>query len=146
VTAFTSSPGTPVITGGVEVGSSRVIGSGPPRPTPNTCIQICEAAVPSMPSTPPRTGADTVLGTGGTNAAGQFVDGGGMPGIPISPPLENGDCVYPYDQCAMERGAVSCATLPAPAPVLSWWGWLAAGATLLWSAFAALGRRARSRH
>ena len=45
----------------------------------------------------------------------------------------------------MERGAVSCATLPAPAPVLSWWGWLGASAALLWSAFTTLGRRARSR-
>ncbi|HSP96090.1 MAG TPA: hypothetical protein VL049_02445, partial [Candidatus Dormibacteraeota bacterium] len=110
-----------------------------------TRAEICLAAVPSMPSMPPCTGADTVPGTGGTNTAGQFVDAGGMPGIPLASPLAQGECVYPYDQCAMERGAVSCATLAAPAPVLSWWGWLAASAALLWSAFTALGRRARPR-
>ena len=98
-----------------------------------------------MPSTPPCTGADSVLGTGGTNAGGQFVDPGGMPGIPLTSPLAAGECIYAYDQCALERGEVSCARLPAPAPVLTWWGWLSAGAALLWAAFAALGRRARRR-
>jgi len=107
------------------------------------CIEICLAAQPSMPNTPPCTGADTVLGTGGTNASGTFVDSGGMPGIPINPPLENGECVYAYDQCAMERSGVSCAHQPAPAPTLSLWGWIASGAALLWSAFSALGRRKR---
>jgi hypothetical protein len=139
----TGSPGPPVITGGVEVGGNEITGTGQPRPTPNSCIQICLADVPSIPSTPPCTGADTVLGTGGTNAAGQFVDAGGMPGIAISPPLANGDCVYAFDQCAMQRSAVQCATLPAPAPLLSRWAWFAALATLLGSAFTAFRRRMR---
>ena len=134
----------PAFTGGVGVGSNRVNGSGAPRPTPNTCIEICLAAVPAQPSTPPCTGDDAVLGTGGTNAAGQFVDGSGAPGIPLASPLANGECVYAYDQCAMERSPVSCARV-APVPALSWWGWLGAAAALFWSAFTALGRRARRR-
>jgi hypothetical protein len=53
----------------------------------------------------------------------------------------DGECVYAYDQCAMERSPVSSARV-APVPALSWWGWLGAAAALLWSAFTALGRRA----
>jgi len=50
-------------------------------------------------------------------------------------------CAYADDSCAMQRSAVQSATLPAPAPVLSRRGWLAALAALLGSAFAALRRR-----
>ena len=143
--SITPVPGAPVITGGVETGSIRVNGTGAPRPTPNTCIEICIAAVPSMPSTPPCTGADSVLGTGGTNASGTFVDSGGLPGIPLASPLADGECVYAFDQCALERSAVRCTRLAVPAPVLSSWGWIAAAAGLLWSAFTALSRRSHRR-
>lgn len=131
------------ISGGVSSGSTRVFGSGAPRPTPNSCVQVCQAVVPSMPSVPPCTGADSVLGTGGTDASGAFVDGGSL-GIPLAAPLVAGQCVYAHDQCTMQRGDVVCIVQPAPAPVLSWWGWLAAGAALLWSAFSVLRRTHRS--
>jgi parallel beta-helix repeat protein len=130
----------PAITDDLAPGATRVDGSGAPRPTPNDCIEICLATNRAMPSEPPCTGADVVLGSGGTNASGAFVDGNGELGIPLSAPLAAGQCLYAYDQCAMASGAVVCLAQPAPAPVLSWWGWLGVGAAFLWSAFVALHR------
>jgi hypothetical protein len=60
-----------------------------------------------------------VIGSGGTDANGNFIDAMGNPGIPVSPELGEGDCVYPYDQCEDELGAVSCIEPTAPAPALS---------------------------
>lgn len=133
----------PMITRGVVMGSQRVLGTGSLSPPPDTCIEICLAAAPSMPSLPPCTGADTLLGSGGTNAAGEFVDSGGLPGIPLATPLANGECVYAFDQCQLERSAVTCAALPVP--LLSRSGLLAVIAALLGSAFMSLARRKPAR-
>ncbi|MEO8605044.1 MAG: hypothetical protein ABI629_20925 [bacterium] len=142
----TPTPAGPAIGAGVGVGDSRIFGSGAPRPTPNSCIEICLAATPAMPSVPPCSGADLLLGSGGTNSSGQFVDSGGAPGIPLSAPLANGQCVYAFDTCADERSAIACARLPAPAPALSTFGLGLAGALLSLLGWFGIGRLRRAPH
>jgi hypothetical protein len=65
-----------------------------------------------IPSVPPCTSPDTILGTGSTNALGQF-------SIAIMPPLSNNECIYAFDVCNDLLGPVECARSPAAAPALS---------------------------
>jgi hypothetical protein len=80
------------------------------------CIQICVATNPPFPDDPPCP-PGSVLGTGGTNASGDFVSNG-MQCIPLSRPLESGECIYAFDVCLQLVGPVSCVTAAAPAPAL----------------------------
>jgi hypothetical protein len=121
-------PVAPAISGGVQRGGTIVTGTGQPRPTPNTCIDVCLASPSGQPQTPPCP-PGTILGTGGTNAAGAFVSGS-MPGIPLSRPLSERECVYAFDVCEQLVGPVACVEVPAAAPALEPWMLLPAAAML----------------
>lgn len=125
----TPTPAAPNVAG-VEPGDDRVFGRGAPD-QPNGCIQICLiGGLTGMPQDPPCTAPDQVLGAGGTDAAGMFIGPDG-PGIPITPPLENGDCIYAFDNCLDRLGNVSCAFEPAPTPTLSRLSLFVAGLLLI---------------
>src|SRR5262249_41984243 len=69
---------------GVFPGSTRVFGMGTPNAIPgNSCIVIFSIGPNGVVDQPPGSIDDQVLGTGGTNASGMFVDAMGNPGIPV---------------------------------------------------------------
>jgi hypothetical protein len=111
-----------MLSGGVTPGSDRVFGNGDPN-QPDDCILICLIGGDEVrvPSDPPCTAPDTVIGMGKTDAQGNFTSNAGNPGIPLSQDLMNFDCIYPLDACldGGTRGPVSCAPPPAPAPALT---------------------------
>jgi hypothetical protein len=126
-----------VIQGGVEPGGTIVTGTGEPRPTPNTCEEICRTSTFGHVDNPPCP-PGSILGTGGTNAAGDFVSGS-MLGIPLSSPLQEKECVYAFDTCLNLVGPVACALNPAAAPALTPLAQVLA--TLMLVAFGGLGIR-----
>jgi hypothetical protein len=106
-----SGGGTP----GLPVGTARIFGTGTPEGKPNdSCILIYLVGPNDTPDSPPGSVDDELLGTGGTNAAGNFVDSSEMAGIPLSRPLGIGDRVFAYDVCEGLTGAVVAAIVPAP--------------------------------
>jgi hypothetical protein len=107
---MTATPSPPVIAGGTEPGDGSVSGTASPLCAK---IQICAVAGGgTMPSAPPCTAPDTMLGMGTTNAGGLFT-------IAIMPPLMAGECIYAFDTCTSLVSAVQCVGGPAPAPALS---------------------------
>jgi hypothetical protein len=124
------------------MGNRRVFGSGTPGAKPNdSCILIYEVGPNGSPDTPPGSVDDELLGTGGTDATGNFVDNTEMSGIPLSRPLRFGDAVFAYDACEGRQSAVVAVIVPAP--TLSAAGLCAAIGLLMTVAFVALRRKPR---
>jgi hypothetical protein len=129
LSAVTNPPPTPVVPAflpsnggsgsGVFPGSTRVFGTGMPNAIPdNSCIVIYSAGPNGVPDQPPGSVDDQVLGTGGTNASGTFVDAMGNPGIPVLPRLHGGERIFAVDVCQGLVGQV-VTVLTTPAPVAS---------------------------
>lgn len=105
---------------GVVPGSTRVFGMGTPNAVAgNTCIAIYAAGPDGVPDQPPGSVDDILLGTGGTNASGLFVDAAGNPGIAVSPPLRRDERIFAVDVCQGLIGEVTTVSFPTPAPTLS---------------------------
>lgn len=101
--------------GGLPVGTTRVFGVGTPHAIPgDTCIEIYSVGSNGVPDDPPGSVDDELLGTGGTDADGNFVDGMDMPGIMIDPPLGPDTRIFAYDVCEDLVGPVTGAQFPAP--------------------------------
>lgn len=112
LSAVTNPPPTPVTPGfepnsgggaagsGVFPGSTRVFGMGMPNAIPgNSCILIYAVGTNGVPDDPPGSVDDQLLGSGGTNTSGIFVDAMGNPGIAVSPPLRQGERIFAVDVC-----------------------------------------------
>jgi len=59
-----------------------------------------------------------VIGTGGTDQFGNF-QSGGVGGIPVSPALQEGDKICPYDKCGPAGGDPILVRAQAAAPASS---------------------------
>jgi hypothetical protein len=134
-TATDSGSGAP----GLPLGTIRIFGSGTPEGKPgDSCMLIYEVGPNGVPDNPPGSVDDMLLGTGGIDAAGNFVDAAENPGIPLSSALAFGDRVFAYDVCEGLRSGVLAVIIPAP--LLSLAGIAAAMGLLLIVAFIALRR------
>lgn len=101
---------------GIFVGSTRVFGVGTVHAkADDTCIAIYAVGPNGVLDVPPGSVDDELLGTGGTNAAGNFVDSAENLGIPLNRPLRVGDVLFATDVCADLTGAVAFTTFGAPA-------------------------------
>lgn len=120
VPAFEPNSGGGAAGSGVAPGSTRVFGVGTPNAIPgNTCIAIYAVGPNGVPDHPPGSVDDVLLGTGGTNANGLFVDTTGNPGIPLSSPLSLGERIFAADVCQGLAGQVTTVSRPTTAPTLS---------------------------
>jgi parallel beta-helix repeat protein len=116
----TNTPAGPEITSGFQPGSTRVFGRGAPNLPPGS-ILICGVG-------PNRrfdncAFDDMVLGSGGTDAAGNLISS--PAGIAVSPPLQLGNSVCVFDAMNGMAGRclqVGATPVPVPAPALSWPG------------------------
>jgi hypothetical protein len=105
---------------GLFVDSERVFGQGTPNAVPgDNCIAIYAAGPNGVPDQPPGSVDDELLGTGGTDASGNFVDAAENLGIPLSRPLMLGDALFAADACHGLVGQVAVVGAPATAPALS---------------------------
>ncbi len=128
-------PGGPPIGGGDEPGSNEVTGTGPPDLGPE-CLKVYEVG----PNRVPDGGGpdDVLLGTGGTDANGNYAIG-------LNRPLKAGDVIFIVDTCAIPpaSGPLDLITGAAPAPALS--PALLAVALAMLSLIALTGTRRRQR-
>ena len=85
----------------------------------DSCIAIYSVGPNGAPDLPPGSIDDELLGTGGIDASGNFVDATGNLGIPLSRPLALGDALFATDVCQGLVGQVAVIGAPAPAPALS---------------------------
>jgi hypothetical protein len=121
--------------GGLGLGTKRVFGIGMVHAkTGDTCISIYAVGPNGSPDAPPGSVDDELLGSGGTDASGNFVDASDAAGIPLSRGLNTSDRIFAADVCEGFIGAV--VGVVAPAPTLS-----AAGLVLLVAALVLLGLR-----
>ena len=67
------------------------------------------------PDDPPGSVDDQLIGTGGTDAAGNFVDGSDAAGIALTRRLGSGERVFAFDACNDLRGTTISVRAPAPA-------------------------------
>lgn len=105
------------------------------------CIEIFLVGNNHAPDDQPGSVDDQLIGTGGTDAAGNFVDGSDAAGIALTRPLGAGERVFAFDACNDLLGAI--VTVRAAAPALSA-SLLIVGAGLLGLlGFRRLSRRAR---
>lgn len=118
--AFEPNSGGGAAGSGVWPGSRRVFGMGTPNAIPgNTCISIFAVGANGAPDNPPGSVDDELLGTGGTDANGIFVDTTGNPGIALSRPLRVGERIFAADGCQGLVGQVATASISTAAPTLS---------------------------
>jgi hypothetical protein len=102
--------------GDLFVGATRVFGIGTVHAIPgDSCIQIYSVGANGVPDNPPGSVDDELLGTGGTDATGSFVDATEQPGIGLSRALGAEERLFAVDACANLVGAVARARVPAPA-------------------------------
>ena len=105
---------------GLYPGSTRLFGMGMPAAVPgNSCIAIYAVGPNGRPDNPPGSGDDQLLGTGGVNASGLFVDAMGHPGIPVAPPLSLGERLFAVDVCQGLVGPVAIVSNRTLAPTIS---------------------------
>jgi hypothetical protein len=97
----------PTITGGATGGSTDVIGVGYPN-EPGTCIQIRDCDGDRLCGT----SDDIAIGSGGTDAAGNFQ-------ITVDPALTCGERLYTVDTCRPDPGSMAIVSCPVPVPVQS---------------------------
>ena len=101
--------------GGVGPGTARLFGTGTPNAIPgDSCIEIFTVGANGVPDNPPGGVDDQLLGTGGTDAAGNFVDTSDASGIPLSQGLRDGERLFAFDACQGLVGTVAGVILPAP--------------------------------
>jgi hypothetical protein len=101
--------------GGVPLGTTRLYGIGAPHPQPDdACIAIYSVGANRVPDVPPGSTDDELLGTGGTDANGSFVDAMNLPGIGLSRPLRSDDVLFAVDVCLGLVGAAAGVTAQAP--------------------------------
>jgi hypothetical protein len=117
-------PVAPVITGGTVAGLSRVSGHGALN-IPEPQLEICSAGVGGTPGN-----CVEILGTGGTNASGNFLQGG-MSGIGLNRPLVAGEVVFAVDLQHGVTGPPVTVQAGAPIPDVTPWGAAALGLALL---------------
>src|SRR6185436_12925381 len=98
------------------IGGTRVFGIGTVHAKlGDTCIQIYDVGPNGVPDSPPGSVDDELLGSGGTDANGSFVDAANQPGIPLSRGLTGK--VFAVDVC---ENLIGAAIRPqAPVPLLS---------------------------
>ena len=102
--------------GGLVDSTTRVFGLGTPNAKPgDSCIEIYSVGSNNVPDDPPGSVDDQLIGTGGTDAAGNFVDGSDAPGIALTRRLGSGERVFAFDACNDLRGATISVRAPAPA-------------------------------
>ena len=117
--AFDSTTGGGAAGSGVLPGSTRVFGMGTPNAIPdNSCILVYAVGPNGAPDHPPGSVDDQLLGAGGTNASGIFVDAMGNPGIAVAPPLRYSEDIFAVDVCQGLVGEVTTVSAT-PAPVAS---------------------------
>jgi len=92
-------------------GSLRVFGHGAPN-IPEGSLEICKGTLGVC---------NEVLGTGGTDASGNFVQGG-VTGIGISQPLAAGDEIFAVDLQHSITGPPVKVLPSAPIPDVNSWG------------------------
>jgi hypothetical protein len=85
----------------------------------NTCIAIYAVGPNGVPDHPPGSVDDQLLGTGGVDANGLFVDAMGNPGIPLAPPLSLGERLFAVDVCQDLVGPVATVSNRTLAPTAS---------------------------
>ncbi len=101
--------------GGLVIGQNRVFGLGTPNAKPgDSCIEIFAVGPNKVPDDPPGSVDDELIGTGGTDAAGNFVDASEAAGIALVHPL-GGDRIFAFDACNGLRGATVPVRGQAPA-------------------------------
>lgn len=108
-------PVSPVITGGTVAGSLRVFGQGPPN-IPEPLLEICSAGVGGTPGN-----CNEVLGTGGTDMLGNFVQGG-VSGIGLNRPLIAREVIFAVDLQHSITGPPVTVGPSAPIPDVNPWG------------------------
>ena len=124
---------------GLFPGSKRVFGMGTPNAVPdNSCIAIYAVGPNGVPDHPPGSIDDQLLGTGGVNASGLFVDEMGNPGIPLETPLRPRERIFAVDVCQGLVGQVAT-VLATQAPAASTFG-----LAIMVAMLALIGLRARS--
>lgn len=102
--------------GGIAAGATRLFGVGAPHAqTDDACLAIFAAGANGVPDQPPGSVDDELLGTGSTDANGNFVDGGGLPGIPLNRPVRPNDLLFAADLCSGRVGGTASIRVPAPA-------------------------------
>jgi hypothetical protein len=99
----------------LTAGATRIFGSGSPNAEPSdSCIEIFAVGANEVPDNPPGSVDDQLIGTGGTDAAGNFVDASDLPGIVLSRPLLPSDRVFVFDACNDLAGATVLVRTPVP--------------------------------
>jgi hypothetical protein len=105
---------------GLYPGSTRVFGMGMPNAVPgNSCIAIYAVGPNGRLDNPPGSGDDQLLGTGGINASGLFVDAMGNPGIAVAPSLRLGERLIAVDVCQGLIGPLATVSNRTLAPTAS---------------------------
>jgi hypothetical protein len=106
---------------GLAVGITRIFGLGAPNAKPSdSCIEIYLVGDNGEPDDPPGSVDDQLIGTGGTDAAGNFVDGSDAGGIALTQPLIDGNRLFAFDACNDVVGATVFLriAMPASSPAL----------------------------
>ncbi|MBX3023300.1 hypothetical protein KF840_00145 [bacterium] len=102
--------------GGIASGATRVFGVGAPHAqSDDACLAIFAAGANGVPDQPPGSVDDELLGTGSTDANGNFVDASGLPGIPLNRPVTPNDLLFAADLCGGRVGGTASIRVPAPA-------------------------------
>jgi len=98
-------------------GSQRVRGRARPDLAPD-CIRVFDSGPNGIPEA--GAGDDQLLGSGGTDSSGAFVDLEGL-GIGLSRPLRSAELIYAVDGCFQGSlvGPTAAVTSPTGAPLLS---------------------------
>jgi hypothetical protein len=122
----TPAPVAPVITGGTVAGSLRVSGHGAPN-IPEPQLAICSAGVGGTPGNCVET-----LGSGGTNGAGNFAQGG-VSGISLNRALIAGEVIFAVDLQHGVTGPPVTVQAGAPIPDVTPWGAAALAVALLFA-------------
>ncbi len=141
----TPTPPAPAL-GDLMPGDGDASGRGAPN-LPDGCIVVCTSGPNRIDETdgdaPGCEGDDVPLGSGGTDANGNF-QSGGQPGISLAPLPMNGDLVCVADVCTPQDGNCVLVTDPAAAPLFSVWGALVALAALAGAALVGIRRLGRT--
>ena len=125
-----------MITGGTVAGTLRVFGHGAPN-IPEPLLEICSAGVGGTAGN-----CNEVLGTGGTDMLGNFVQGSES-GIGLNRPLVAGEVIFAVDLQHSITGPPVTVLPSAPIPDVNLWGAGALAAVLL-IALAVRSRRVRA--